>query len=117
MQKKIILFISLLLFFSSFWLFYSSEKKTDPAKQNDWWSLYFSVPKETNSNFTIENYSNQNNFHWKELSKNKVIQENDIQIKKGEKSQIKIKNPEEKEKVIIQVTHKEEKKEIYKNLN
>jgi len=117
MQKKIILFISLLLFFSSFWLFYSSEKKTDPAKQNDWWSLYFSEPKETNLNFTIENYSNQNNFHWKELSKNKVIQENDIQIKKGEKSQIKIKNPEEKEKVIIQVTHKEEKKEIYKNLN
>lgn len=117
MQKKIILFISFLFFFSSFWLFYSSYQKTDPNKQSDWWSLYFSEPKEKNLDFIIENHSNQNNFHWKELSKDKIIQENDIQIKKGGQSQIKINPPKEKTKVIIQVFQGEEKKEIYKNFN
>lgn len=114
-QKKIIVFIIVLFIAGSAWLFHASSKLTDPNAGKNWWTISFSNPNSKNLNFTIENHSDQTNFHWETLVQNQKINEGDVQIKKGASQNVTLGENLGSGKVIIDITAGSEKKEIYKN--
>jgi hypothetical protein len=118
-EKKIILTVIILLFFSFAFLAYSERKQTDPAGKNSWWEIYFENPKSQDPTFTIKNYGKDEKFHWKELEADSTtaLQESDIFIQAGQESTIPLFAIGEK-KIILEVTDENgEKKEIYKSLD
>lgn len=116
-QLVIISFIVLLFVISSIWLFYISDKFMNPDYNTDWWVLYFEDPKSQSLNFTIENHSSKNNFHWEVLEKKNKLQEGDVQLSKGNKKDISIDIPPKSDKKItVRISADNiETKEIYKN--
>ena len=117
MQRKIIIFISVLFIASSFWLFYQNNKQTDLNLNKNWWEIYFIDPKSDSLDFIIENYSNEIDFHWEVLAGKEKIKEGDTKIEKSKKTEI---NPVlnsnfKDEKITIAISAGDEKKEIYKN--
>jgi hypothetical protein len=119
MQKKIIIFITILFIACSIWLFAVSSDYLDPDKNKNWWTIYFSEPKsDENLNFIIENHSDMNNFRWIILEDRAPIKDSDISIKKGENNIIEFAIPQNTDikKYTVEVYQGEEKKEIYKNI-
>lgn len=116
-QRNIILFITILLIASSVLLFAVSEKNMDPNYKKNWWVVYFENPADNSLNFTIENHSDKNNFHWEISVDNQKINEGNIDIQKGSAwtSDVQASDYAGK-KVIIRASDGENKKEIYKNL-
>jgi len=87
------------------------------ASGQNWWAIYFSNAKDQSVSFTIENHTDQTNFHWQVLKDNNKINEGDIQVSRDKTKDVIINNTElEQGKIIIQVSSGEEKREIYKNL-
>lgn len=115
-QKKIIIFIIVLFIASSFWLFRASDKFVDLNDGKNWWALSFSEPKTENLDFAIENHSDQADFHWEVLIKDKKIQEGDEKIEKGQRKNIVVDSISETGKIMIEVTAGGGGREIYKNL-
>jgi hypothetical protein len=116
-QKKIIIFTACLFFLSSLYLFYSSEKATNP-NQKDFWAIYFSEPKSLDLNFVIENHSNNTNFHYETLDGKNKVSEGDAIIQNGDKRIIDLNSEVGKildKKITIVVSTSGDKKEIYKN--
>lgn len=103
---------------SSAWLFFISAKYMNPDYKTDWWAVYFENPQDQSLNFTIENHSSKNNFHWEITGGQNKLQEGDILVSKGNKKNIPVDfQTEDNKKVIIRVsTDNNEAKEIYKNL-
>lgn len=116
-QKRIIIFIVALFLLSSVYLFYSSGKAIDPDYQKDFWSVYFTNPKINDFNFTIENHSNNTNFHWEAYDGKIKTTEGDAIIKKGEtrKLDVNSKIGSIHDKLTIRVLTGKEEREIYKN--
>jgi hypothetical protein len=117
-QKLIILSVIIFFILSSIWLFFISAKYMNPDYNSDWWALHFADPKDQSLNFTIENHSLKNNFHWEITDGTKNIEIGDVEIFKSQKKNIPIdiQNVSDK-KIIIRVsTDNNEVKEIYKNL-
>ncbi len=114
-EKKIILAVIVLLFAGFSFLFYSEQKQLKSTAKNGWWAVYFENPKTEDLSFTIENNKKANNFHWKEIAENNIIQETSVLIPAGEK---KIIMPDAKNlsgKIIIEIADEAgNKKEIYK---
>lgn len=122
MQKKIIIFITILFIASSFWLFYQSDKQTNPDLNKNWWAVYFVDPKSDNLNFIIENHSDKNDFHWEILADKNKVKEDNIKIEKGAQSELnsdsELSSDEFKnKKITVDISSGDEKKEIYKNFN
>ena len=117
-EKKLIIFLLSLFAIGAVYLFFTSEKYQNPEYQKNWWVIYFEDMQNQTTNFVIENYSDQTNFHWEAATKNKKLQEGTIQIPKNEKRMIYPENIEAKDgsKITISVSTGEEKKEIYKYL-
>lgn len=119
-QKKIIIAFILLFIASSFWLFYQSEKQSDPNSGKTWWSLYYKTPIDNSLNFSIENHSDKTNFHWELLDGVSKIQEDDTIIPKGETGNVMFQDLNldsfKDKKISIKVSADGEVKEIYKNL-
>lgn len=118
-NKKVIIFLTAFLAISFAYLAYVEQKSHDYASQKDWWILYFNTPKSNDLDFTVENYSGKNKFHWEIFSgKNKPYLEEDIEISKGEKKNVtpELKNGEDK-KITVKVSASDDSKEIYKNFN
>ena len=116
MQKKIIIFIILLFAASSMWLFHENAKLTDPNLGKNWWALAFSNPKDSNLNFTIENHSQKNNFHWEMMSGNVKIKSGDAVVANGAAWTSNVRADNFAGKIIIQVSSGSDRKEIYKSL-
>lgn len=114
-QKKIILFLIIILTVSSIWLFRASDKAIDPDAGKNWWAVYFVEPKSDKLDFVIENHSSRADFHWEVLENNQKIKEGNEKIERGQKSQIISEISADFGKIIIRVNLDEEKKEIYKN--
>lgn len=93
----------------------------DPNYKKDWWVAYFENPADNSLNFTIENHSDKNNFHWEISADNQKINEGNIDIQKGSAwtstwtFDVQVDNYSGK-KVMIRVSDGENKKEIYKTL-
>lgn len=118
-NKKIIISLAVFLFASFTYLTYVEQKYHDYDSQKDWWISYFNNPKSNDLDFTIENHSGKNNFHWEIFSgKNKPYLEGDIEISKGEKKNVtpELKNGENK-KITVKISTGDDSKEIYKNFN
>lgn len=115
-MKKIISSIIILFLSSAILLSWHETRLASPQNQN-WWSLYFVNAKDNSLDFTIENNSNQTNFHWTLSDDNNKITEGDVQINKGEKKEINFPKaqPSENGKKAVDVTAGSDKKEIYKN--
>jgi len=112
--KKIIISIIVLLFLSTSFLIYRAQHMPEPK----WWSIYFSNAKDQSLNFSIENHTNRNDFHWQVLDGKNKLNEGDVKIKKDEIRNVIIENISlGQKKVLIEVSSGDEKREIYKNAN
>lgn len=114
-QKNLIIFITVLFFLCSSYLFYVSDRSLRSDTEKNWWALYFEDPNGKALDFSIENHSAQNNFHWEITADSKKLDNGDIKIKTGESQTI---QPEIKDitgKISITVSTSNDKKEIYKN--
>ncbi len=114
-NKIIIVFLIIFLAASFLYLAYIEQSRRG---EGSFWSLYFADPKSDNLNFTIENHSNKNNFHWEVLADKDKIKEGDIKIAKGSawESSFQVADIDGK-KIAIIVSDGDNKKEIYKNIN
>ena len=115
-QKLIILSLVVFFVLTSFWLSFISARYLNPDYNSDWWAISFENPKNQSLNFTIENHSSKNNFHWEAISNDTIKQEDNIQLAKGEIKNIPIIfSTEVGRKITIKVSTDNEVKEIYKN--
>ena len=99
---------------SFLFLAYTETRQQSPASQN-WWVINFANPKNESLNFTIENNSDQNNFHYAISADKDSVKEAAIQIAKGEKKEIPISIDSTKKKITIQVSAGDDIEQIYKN--
>lgn len=115
-SKPIIYFLIMFLLISFSYLSYTGGKRIDYDYQNDWWVLYFDDPKSENLNFTIENHSANNNFHWEASADSGKIKEGDVEIKKGGTEKIGLPKPDfdKGKKITVEVFRGDEEREIYK---
>jgi hypothetical protein len=115
---KIIIFFSVLFLVSSIYLFSIDSRYNDPKYNKDWYSLSFTDPKSGNLNFSIENFSAKNDFHWEVLREKETVSQGDENIQTGEKENITVPNFEmrDAQKYTIRVTSGKDVREIYKNI-
>lgn len=111
-QKFII--ISLTFFILASFSFLAISEKRQHAIE-DGWFLYFNNIQDNSLNFTIENYSDKNNFTWEISTAGQSPIKGDTAILKGNKENVIINNPFKKGQAKITVYHAKETKEIYKN--
>lgn len=117
MNNKTILISTIgLLFLSFIFLSFVEQRKQDVNSQN-WWVIYFENPKSESLNFTIENHSDSDNFHWEIFIDKTKAKEGDVAIKKGQRKTIPVSaTGMESKKITTIVSSGDNKKEIYKNL-
>lgn len=115
-KNSIIISFAVLMFLSFFYLAFTENRQADLDYQKDWWILSFQDPTGQDVNFTIENHSNQSNFHWEILRGSEKLEEKDVEILKGESVVIDSVSAENLQgKIIVKVSDSVNKKEIYKN--
>lgn len=117
-NKLIIIFLIIFLLFSLGFLAYTQTRQQSPSSQN-WWVVYFTDPKVDSLDFVIENNSDENLFHWEALADKSFFEKGDVEIKKGEKKEIKIIKPDIESfariRFVIVVSAGDEKRELYKD--
>lgn len=118
-NKKIIFVIIFLFLISAVYLSWIEKKQADFNLNKNWWSLSFDNPKSSDLSFTIENHSDESNFHWEILADKEKIQEGDIEILKGSTWTLDVQGdmPEtngDNKKATISATNGNDKKNIYK---
>lgn len=111
-QKTILISLTFMLLIS-FSFLATLERKQHVIK--DGWFLYFDNIENDSLNFTIENYSNKNDFTWEITAENKSFLKDSLSILKEDKKSVTINEPLQKGLIKITVYHAKEKKEIYKN--
>lgn len=114
-QRIIIASLAFFLLASFIFLACAERRQHNYDHQKNWWILYFENPKDSSLDFIIENHSDKNNFHWEVLVDDVSIDEENINIPKGEK-EIVVTDEIKDKKVIIRVSDGKDKKEIYKTL-
>lgn len=117
-KNMIILSLGIFMLASFFFLALTEKNQRDLDLNKNWWSLYFEDPQESSLDFTIENHSDSEDFHWETyLEKSKTF-EQDVRISKGESRKISVSSMDlENKKVLIRVSNGVETKEIYKIIN
>lgn len=117
MNNKIIIYATIAIFLlCSVFLSMVELKEADLGKRNVWF-LYFTQPKDVSFDFTIENHSDNQNFHWEILVGKNKVQESDTAVAKGETKTIPVSVQDMADKKItITVMSDKNKKEIYKSL-
>lgn len=118
-NKKIIFAILLLFLISAVYLSWTEKKQADFNLDKNWWSLSFDNPKGSNLSFTIENHSNESNFHWEIILGDNKAKEGDVNVIKGFAWTLdaQANMPEtnlDNKKVTISATNGNDKKNIYK---
>ena len=118
-QKIIIAFIVLFFIISSAYLFSVSDRKQDLNLNKNWWAVYFENPTDNSLDFTIENYTSNDDFSWQILSKKNVIASGQEKIPSGETKKIEasIEASTKKGLITVHITTSQESKDIYKNIN
>ena len=111
-QKTIILFTTLFILISfSFLAFW--EKKQSII--NNGWFLYFNDIQTSSADFTVENYTDKENFEWELYLDDKFIKRENLQVLKNNSKNVIIDEQSELKSIKIKVFHSKELKEIYKN--
>jgi hypothetical protein len=117
-NKPIIISLIIFLLLSFGFLAYTQTRQQSPASQN-WWVVYFTNPKGDSLDFVVENNSNENMFHWEALADKSTFDKGDVEIKKGEKKEIKIIRPDIESFARIRfglvVSNGNENRELYKD--
>ncbi len=116
-NKTIVIFTVIFFLASALFLAYTENRQSNENLQKDWWVLSFNDPKSEDLKFTVENHSNENNFHWEILVGKKKTQEGDIKILKGSSWTSNVQLDNLSGKIIIRVSSGSDKKEIYKSFN
>lgn len=117
MSNKIIIFATLIFAFTSFTYLTIQENKQANLDSKNVWMVYFANPKDNSLDFTIENHTKNENFHWQILSGSDVSKEGDANISTGQTKSIPVTIPTDAifgKKITISVTNNNAKKEIYK---
>jgi len=110
MQKTIIIFLITFLLVGFSWLAYTERKQ---QQINNQWFLYFQNPTDNSLDFVIENYTKNSEFVWKLKNNEKIIRTEKITVLKNAPINVSIENNPQG-RLIIEVTHKNKKKFIYK---
>jgi cell division protein YceG involved in septum cleavage len=115
-SKIIILALTSFILISFVFLSVIEKQQADINSKNVW-MIYFENPKNDSLNFSIENHSQKNDFHWTvSVDKNK-IQQGDTSIENGKTKLMPITLSDTKnKKVTVTVTDGNNIKEIYKSL-
>ncbi|EKD46407.1 MAG: hypothetical protein ACD_67C00245G0002 [uncultured bacterium] len=117
MNNRIIIFSTIGLLFASFVFLSFIEQKKQDVNSQDWWVLYFENPKNNSLDFTIENHSDNENFHWEIFTDKTKAKEGNLVIKKGEQKTIPVSATSmENKRITTVVTSADNKKEIYKTI-
>lgn len=107
-----------LLILSSAYLFNVSEKKQALDINKNWWVASFENPTDNSLDFTIENYTANNNFSWEVFSKKDRLDSGIETIDSGKSKKIHYTtNTQAGDQIIIRITANQESKELYKNIN
>lgn len=111
----VILFLSLFAI-SAFFLFVKNEQELDPEYKKDWWVISFAEPNVSESlAFTVENHSQETQFHYQIRSGKTVLAEETFFVERGKRTVITPTLSASSDiRTKILVTHKEEQKEIYR---
>ena len=118
MNNKIIILATSLSLLASFIFLSVMEKKQADLNTKNVWMAYFDNPKDNTLNFTIENHSDKNSFHWEILKDKNKIQEGNASIANGSSNDIKLSlNDLQNNKITIRVTNNDNFKDIYKIIN
>ncbi len=114
-QNILVFILSFFILISFFYLALLEKKQQDLDWQKNWWSLYFNSPKGNGLDFTIENHSESENFHWEVYLEKSKSYEGNSTIPKGDKKSILVNSLGlNDKKVVIKVTSNDKNKEIYK---
>jgi hypothetical protein len=117
-SKTIILSTIGMLLVGFIFLSLTELKQADINSKNIWF-LYFTDPKSDSLDFTIENHSKNENFHWQILIDKTVAVENNSVVSSGDKKTLSVPKDNvdlSNKKVTISVTDgSNNTKEIYKN--
>lgn len=116
-QAKIIIFIIILFLSAAVYLFAIDSRYNDPKYNKSWFAVSFSDPKSNSLDFTIENFSQEANFHWELLANKDKVSEGDEQVNIGDTKEIKINSAATGKKMIINVSSGGMTQEIYKNIS
>jgi len=117
-QSKIIIFFFTILFLgASVYLFAIDSRYNNPTYNKSWYALSFNDPKSNSLDFTIENFSQGNTFHWEILSDKIKLSDGDVSIDNGTKKTISVANASTAGKMTINVSAGDIKQAIYKNIN
>lgn len=117
MNNKTIIYTTIGLLFLSFVFLSFIEQKKQNIDSQDWWVLYYENPKSASLDFTIENHSESESFHWEIFTDKIKAKEGDITIKKGQQKTIPVSATGiESKRILTTVTSDKNKKEIYKVL-
>lgn len=115
-QKNLIIFISVLFVLCSGYLFFVSDRSLKSDAEKSWWTVYFENPQDNSLNFTIENHSAKNNFHWEVLVDSQKTEEGNAEIQTGETKTIQPNINMGSGKNSVVVSRGTDKKEVYKNI-
>ena len=120
MNNKIIPIIILGMLLLSFVFLSVLETKQSNINSKNIWMLYFSDPKSSSLDFTIENHSQNKTFHWQILLDKTMVTEGDSTILLGSIKTLPVPTDSidlSNKKITISVTDSNSnKKEIYKDL-
>ena len=114
-NQKIIIFSLIFLIFSSFAYLAFTETRQHQIK--DGWIIYFDNISDSSVNFTIENYSNQDEFSWEYYANDTLVKKETMKVLKNEQKSVTIDEPANSQSIKITVSDSEKSKDIYKNLN
>lgn len=114
-SRTIIITIALLFICSFSFLAYTGWKQQRADYSRSWWTLSFNDPKSHDLTFTIENHSDQTDFHWEIFLDKTSISKGDAIISIGETKSIPaIANDVAGRTVTIKVSTPKGSKDIYK---
>jgi hypothetical protein len=111
-QKYII--SSLIIFILISFSFLAISEKRQHQIENGWF-LYFTNISDNSLNFTLENYTDNNNFVWEIFVDEESITKESFRVLKNDKQNVIIDQPVRGRQIKILVYHLKEIKEIYKN--
>ena len=119
MSNRIIILTTVAFLFISFVFLSIVEMKQSDINSKNIWTLYFSNPKSSSLDFTIENHSQNKVFHWQILLDKILVIEGDSAVSLNDTKTITVPKDNldlSNKKITISVTDgNNNKKEVYKN--
>lgn len=92
-QRVLIAAFFLFFAFGSLFLFWQNHRERDPSFEKNWWSLAFTEPRNQEVlNFRVKNYARDQNFSYRVLREDRVVEEGRARLLSGASFAISVSN-------------------------